>query len=143
MKRRASGAITPIIRNTRLHMNIMQLLRVITTDYNYYALGDGTCGHGAKNPRSGSNSKAVNTPGVAHGCISEVELPEDQARRYRALVARANYLAQDRADIGFPVKELCRRMAKPRECDWEALKRLGRLFLAVRGSKGGWFWGTG
>ena len=55
----------------------------------------------------------------------------EQSTQYRGLVARANYLAQDRADIGFAVKELCRYMSKPRVCDWEALKRLGRYLLGV------------
>ena len=41
----------------------------------------------------------------------------------------ANYLAQDRGDIAFAVKELCRRMSKPRVCDWVALKRLGRYLV--------------
>ena len=48
---------------------------------------------------------------------------------YRALVARANYLAQDRVDIGYPVKELCRKMSKPTMADWEALKRRGRYLI--------------
>ena len=45
---------------------------------------------------------------------------------FRALVARANYLSQDRVDLGYAVKELCRHMAVPRQCDWNTLKRLGR-----------------
>ena len=45
----------------------------------------------------------------------EEELEPDRATTYRALVARANYLAQDRTDIGYVVKELCRRMSAPRE----------------------------
>ena len=48
---------------------------------------------------------------------------------YRALVARANYMAQDRADIGFAVKELCRHMANPRKSDFDKLKRLGRYLI--------------
>ena len=48
---------------------------------------------------------------------------------YRALVARANYLAKDRADIGFATKELCRNMSKLGQSDWESLKRLGRYLL--------------
>ena len=48
---------------------------------------------------------------------------------YRALVARANYLAQDCADIAYAVKELCRYMSHPRKCDWVQLKRLGRYLV--------------
>merc|ERR1739836_281449 len=45
---------------------------------------------------------------------------------YRALVARANYLAPDRPDIAFAVKELARSMSSPSRGDWERLKRLAR-----------------
>ena len=37
--------------------------------------------------------------------------------QFRAMVARANYLALDRVDIQFTVKELTRRMASPTEAD--------------------------
>ena len=37
-----------------------------------------------------------------------------------------NYLAQDRSDIGYATKELCRKMSRPTEKDWIALKRIGR-----------------
>ena len=54
--------------------------------------------------------KGLATPGV-----EEREDDEDPAfldyhwsSRYRSLVAGANYLATDRPDIGFAVKELCR-----------------------------------
>ena len=41
------------------------------------------------------------------------KLEDAQVTRYRALVARANYLAVDRGDIAFCVKELARRMSSP------------------------------
>ena len=47
----------------------------------------------------------------------EEELQSKQATAYRALVARANYLSQDRTDIRFAVKELSRHMSKPRKQD--------------------------
>ena len=56
-------------------------------------------------------------------------LSSEDATAYRALVARANYLSQDRGDIAFAVKELCRHMSKPRNCDQTALKTLGRYLL--------------
>ena len=52
-----------------------------------------------------------------------------ECTRYRSLVARANYLAQDRMDIQYSVKELTRRMSAPDSKDYEALKRLGRYFV--------------
>ena len=43
---------------------------------------------------------------------------------YRSCVARANYLAQDRADIAYAVKEACRDMANPTASSWEKVKRV-------------------
>ena len=49
-----------------------------------------------------------------------------EATRFRAVAARANYLAADRPDIQYAVKEICRSMSKPVEGDWHKLVRLGR-----------------
>ena len=49
-----------------------------------------------------------------------------EATRFRAVAARANYLAADRPDIQYAVKEICRKMAKPARGDWQKLIRLGR-----------------
>jgi hypothetical protein len=54
--------------------------------------------------------------------------PED-ARKFRGLAARGNYLAQDRMDIQYAAKEICRYMAAPRFKAWSRLKRLGRYLL--------------
>ena len=54
------------------------------------------------------------------------ELTGSEATRFRAVAARANYLSADRPDIPYSVKEVCRRMAKPVEGDWQKLSRLGR-----------------
>ena len=51
------------------------------------------------------------------------------ASKFRQIAARANYLAMDRPDIMYAVKELCRYMSKPRVQDWRALKRLGRYLI--------------
>ena len=44
-------------------------------------------------------------------------------------MARANFLASDRPDIAFAVKELCRSMSSPALRDEEAFKRLARYLL--------------
>lgn len=49
-----------------------------------------------------------------------------EATRYRALAARANYLAIDRGDILYAAKELTRKMSAPTVGDWGKLERLGR-----------------
>ena len=53
----------------------------------------------------------------------------DLATLFRAITARANYVALDRSDVQFAVKELCRKMSAPTAGDLKKLKRLGRYFL--------------
>ena len=54
--------------------------------------------------------------------------PQD-ASRFRALAARANYVALDRVDVQFAAKEVCREMAAPKQSSWLRLKRLARYLL--------------
>ena len=49
-----------------------------------------------------------------------------EATRYRALVARLNYLALDRPDIQYAVKEAAKWMSAPCAPHWKLLRRLGR-----------------
>lgn len=54
----------------------------------------------------------------------EIEYPAPDlvgpaATLYRAVVARATYLSQDRSDIRYAVTELCRSMSEPTERDLE------------------------
>ena len=76
-----------------------------------------------------ARSKPVSTPSIRQLHEDEAPLEKHEATLYRAMVARANYLSQDRVDIGFAVKELCRHMSSPRRVDYEKLKRLGRYLL--------------
>jgi hypothetical protein len=76
-----------------------------------------------------NNAKGSAVPGTS----DEVDLhetspllPPQQTSLYRALTARAMYLAQDRTDIVFAAKELSRQMSAPTESSWTKLKRLGR-----------------
>ena len=63
--------------------------------------------------------------------MKEDPIVEDRGEvtRYRALAAIANYLAQDRTDIQFSSKEICRDMAQPRASSWVKLRRLARYLL--------------
>jgi hypothetical protein len=83
--------------------------------------------------------KPVGSPGVeetlkrssgdeAHGAIP---LSPAMATQYRGLTARANYMAQDRAEIQYAVKELCRTMSAPNNDSWSKLQRLAK-YLAGR-----------
>ena len=79
------------------------------------------------------DAKLVTTPGTKDegrtADDNEEPLDEEDATKYRALVARCNYLSPDRRDIAFSVKELVRRMSSPRKGDWTRLKRLGRYLV--------------
>ena len=56
---------------------------------------------------------------------------EDPAEvtRYRALAATANYLSQDRMDMQFCAKEVCRDMSRPRKSSWGKLRHLARYLV--------------
>jgi len=76
--------------------------------------------------------KSTATPGlkpVVEKLVDDKPLSSDAHTAFRALAARANYLAQDRIDLIFSAKEVCRFMASPTETSDAALKRLGRYLL--------------
>ena len=50
---------------------------------------------------------------------------------YRALSARCNYLSQDRPDISFASKELCREFVVPTVNSFKKLKRLARYLAGM------------
>ena len=67
-------------------------------------------------------------------------LKDGEATKFRALTARANYLAQDRPDAQYAIKEIARRMATPRVNDWCLLKRLGRYLLSTPRATFQYYW---
>lgn len=54
----------------------------------------------------------------------------EAATQYRSAVARANFLAQDRPELLYAVKEASRSTSDPRHGDWQKLKRIGRFLKA-------------
>ena len=81
------------------------------------------------------NAKSVATPSEkkkASDVLASVGLPPvtaEQTTLYRSLVMRAQFLAQDRADLSETVKSLTRKMKAPNESDMKDLKRLGRYLV--------------
>ena len=75
--------------------------------------------------------KEISTPGVKKEYSEDLqnELEPADATMYRALVARANDLSQDRSNIQYAVKELSRGMSQPTLGDWQGLQRLGRYLV--------------
>ena len=59
------------------------------------------------------------------------ELIPKEATMFRALSARCNYLAQDRVDIAYSAKELCREFAIPTKKSNAKLKRLVRYLVGA------------
>ena len=59
---------------------------------------------------------------------SDGKLDRENATTFRAISARANYVAQDRADGSYSSKELCRELSAPNENSLMKLKRLGRYY---------------
>ena len=61
-------------------------------------------------------SKSLSTPGEKQGVVSgnaDEEQQGNEATLFRALTARGLYLAQDRSDIPFAVKNLNRKIGNP------------------------------
>ena len=92
----------------------------------------GRRGGGVHPGAAGSSAPvAVSTPGVdwKDGDIDdsqEEELEGDQARQYRAIAARLNYMSFDRPDCQYSIKETCREMAKPTRKAFDRLVRIGK-----------------
>ena len=59
-------------------------------------------------------------------------LSPEQATTFRALAARGNFLSQDRVDVSFATKELCREFAAPANSSNLRLKRLARFLIDAR-----------
>ena len=59
------------------------------------------------------------------------ELSPEDATTFRALAARANYVSQDRPDLSFAAKEMCREFAVPTRKSWERLEKVCRYICGV------------
>ena len=84
----------------------------------------------------GCESKGLNAPAtkeeVPDGFDEDRDDPRlDQAcgRRYRGVVARANYLSLDRIDLQFASKEACRQMSDPRVSGEARIKRIASYLV--------------
>ena len=100
---------------------------------------------GGPGPRTHSERHAPSTSYLwAVGCMDELSTAEvdkkdeepdttplerADAKVFRAVAARLNYLGPDRPDMQYAIKEAARCMSAPRECDWILLKRMGRYLI--------------
>ena len=85
---------------------------------------------GSSNPistpidRSSKDPKCRN--GISNSASDSELLNPSAATKYRGIVARMNYLGQDRSEIQFAVKELGEEMSHPTQASWTRMKRLLR-----------------
>ena len=57
------------------------------------------------------------------------DLNAAEARLYRGVAARLNYMSPDRPDIGYAVKEAARSMSAPKASDLRRLRKIGKYLL--------------
>ena len=78
-------------------------------------------------------AKPLSSPGVdgkeEEDIEGDVPLGAEQATRYRGIAARINYLASDRPDVQYSVKEACRDMSTLSTGSWTRLERIGKYLL--------------
>ena len=55
-----------------------------------------------------------------------IKMSPAEAKQFRSVAARCNFLAADRIDIQFACKEVCGIMAVPCTADWAMLKKIAR-----------------
>ena len=60
---------------------------------------------------------------------SDEELCPAEATKFRAIAARLNYMAVDRVDIQYAVKEVARHMSTPTQAGWQKLVKIGRYLI--------------
>ena len=73
-------------------------------------------------PPTGGSVKTAGMKTIEHE--SDELLEGTEIRRFRGGVARINYLAQDRPDMSYAAKELCKRMHAPCVGDLKAIERV-------------------
>lgn len=79
--------------------------------------------------------RSTRTPGTKERTDEpgdDIPLPGGEATAFRGITMRANYLAQDRAEIKFAAKECAREMKEPKRRDSKALKRIARFLKGRR-----------
>ena len=78
------------------------------------------------------NAKPCPVPGRKLELQKDKPLSQGERELYASCAGSAIYLSQDRPDIKFSVKELAKHNRKPRECDMQNLKVLGRYLKGTQ-----------
>ena len=75
------------------------------------------------------NTKPVTSPGAKQTTRTDDDeqlLTEAETTTYRSAVGSMIFLAGDREDLMYSVKQLAKRLQQPRRCDWVLLKRAAK-----------------
>ena len=56
-------------------------------------------------------------------------MDKEDAKVFRGLAARANFLSLDCPDLQFPVKDVSREMANPKAGSWKGMKKIARYLI--------------
>ena len=56
----------------------------------------------------------------------DTPMKDEEASKFQGIAARLNYLVVDRVDLLLVSKDYSRHISKPRNQDWDKLKRIGR-----------------
>jgi hypothetical protein len=78
------------------------------------------------------DAKGLSVNGDKEDRVEDWELqPLDkaEAKKFRGVVARLNYLSGDCPDLQFPVKQCTREMANPTWGSWKGVKKIARYLL--------------
>ena len=87
----------------------------------YFGLGEGS----KEALRVNGEKEEEEQPG------DEIELEAKEAKEFRAVAVRVDYLNLDCPDLQFPIKQSSRAMAKPVRGSWRKLKRVARYMLGI------------
>jgi len=90
-----------------------------------------------------TDAKSLSAPGSDEPYLSDTKdklLNSHYETIYRSIVAKANYLAADRPDIQFAVKECAKHMSNPTEESWIKLKKLARYLKGKPRSVTKYYW---
>ena len=75
------------------------------------------------------NEEGEDIAAIADEAVDHSEMSPTDAKLYRAVTARFNYMSTDRPDLQYCIKEAARCMASPHVCDWQLLIKMGRYLL--------------
>ena len=79
------------------------------------------------------NTKGSNIPGTQQNILNDSEgtklIDDERKNNYASSVMRLLYLAQDRHDVVYTVKNLSRKVSQPNEEDWARLRKCVKYLI--------------